>query len=296
MKIEIIKKDINFGGIVSDINITENLNSDIISSLDNKLNELCLLVFKKQKLNDDQQIKFSEYFGKIEGAGNNTTIRAMKERRLSDKFGDVSNLDVNNKPLKKTDNKRFFALGNRLWHTDASFKKIPAKYSLLSGRKVAKIGGETQFVDMRAAYDALSEEKKSMIKNLISYHSLIYSRQKLGLDMKKMISAEEIKNFTPVKQPLVRENKITKRKALFLASHIGKIEGMEKPDAILFVNDLIEHSTQENFLYTHYWDEDDLVIWDNRQSMHRGLYFNDQNEIRDVRRTTISGTEMLIDQ
>ena len=190
MKIEIIKKNINFGGIVSDININEDLNSDIIGNLDNKLNELCLLVFKKQKLNDDQQIKFSEYFGKIEGAGNNTTIRSMKERRLSDKFGDVSNLDVNNKPLKKSDNKRFFALGNRLWHTDASFKKIPAKYSLLSGRKVAKIGGETQFVDMRAAYDALSEEKKSLIKNLISYHSLIYSRQKLGLDMKKMISAE----------------------------------------------------------------------------------------------------------
>ena len=172
MKIEIIKKNINFGGIVSDINITEDLNGDIISNLDNKLNELCLLVFKKQKLTDDQQIKFSEYFGKIEGAGNNTTIRSMNERRLSDKFGDVSNLDVNNKPLKKSDNKRFFALGNRLWHTDASFKKIPAKYSLLSGRKVAKIGGETQFVDMRAAYDALSEEKKSLIKNLCKLVSL----------------------------------------------------------------------------------------------------------------------------
>ena len=119
----------------------------------------------------------------------------MKERRLSDKFGDVSNLDVNNKPLKNNDNKRFFALGNRLWHTDGSFKKFPAKYSLLSSRKVAKTGGETQFVDMRAAYDALSEDKKSRIKNLISYHSLIYSRQKLGLDMKEMVSAEEIKNF-----------------------------------------------------------------------------------------------------
>jgi alpha-ketoglutarate-dependent 2,4-dichlorophenoxyacetate dioxygenase len=201
----------------------------------------------------------------------------MKERRLSDKFGDVSNLDVNNKPLKNNDNKRFFALGNRLWHTDGSFKKFPAKYSLLSSRKVAKTGGETQFVDMRAAYDALSEDKKSRIKNLISYHSLIYSRQKLGLDMKEMVSAEEIKNFTPVKQPLVREN-------------------MEKPDTILFVNDFIEHSTQNKFLYTHNWDDGDLVIWDNRQSMHRGLYFNDQNEIRAVRRTTISGKEMLIDQ
>ena len=101
---------------------------------------------------------------------------------MSDSFGDVSNLDVNNRPLRKTDNKRFFALGNRLWHTDASFKKIPAKYSLLSGRKVAKIGGETQFADMRAAYDDLSTQTKYKLKNLISYHSLIYSRQRLGLN------------------------------------------------------------------------------------------------------------------
>ena len=296
MKIEIIKEDINFGGIVSEINITEDLNNTIINELDKKLNELCLLVFKKQKINDDQQIKFSKYFGKIEGAGNNTTIRSIKERRLSDSFGDVSNLDVNNRPLRKTDNKRFFALGNRLWHTDASFKKIPAKYSLLSGRKVAKIGGETQFADMRAAYDDLPRQIKHKIKNLKSYHSLIYSRQKLGLNMYEMVSAEEIINFKPVKQPLVRKNDFTKRKSIFLASHIGEIEGMEKPDTILFVNDLIEHSTKDKFLYTHNWDENDLIIWDNRQSMHRGLYFDDQNEIRDVRRTTISGTEMLIDQ
>ena len=121
MKIEIIKKDINFGGIVSGINITENLNNDIISSLDNKLNELCLLVFKKQKLNDDQQIKFSEYFGKIEGAGNNTTIRAMKERRLSDKFGDVSNLDVNNKPLK---GEIVIIVGGYDFSTDLNIEKL----------------------------------------------------------------------------------------------------------------------------------------------------------------------------
>ena len=149
---------------------------------------------------------------------------------------------------------------------------------------------------MRAAYDDLSTQTKYKLKNLISYHSLIYSRQRLGLNMYEMVSAEEINNFKPVKQPLVRENEITKRKSIFLASHIGEIEGMEKPDTILFVNDLIEHSTKDKYLYTHNWDENDLIIWDNRQSMHRGLYFDDQNEIRDVRRTTISGTDMLIDQ
>ena len=134
------------------------------------------------------------------------------------------------------------------------------------------------------------------IQQLICFHSLIYSRQRLGIDMYNMLSEEDIKNFKPVKQPMVRENNISKRKSIFLASHIGQIEGMEKPDTILFVNDLMEHCTQDKFLYTHQWDENDLVVWDNRQSMHRGLYFDDQNEIRDVRRTTISGTEMLIEQ
>jgi|TARA_B110000977_G_scaffold115946_1_gene149799 alpha-ketoglutarate-dependent 2,4-dichlorophenoxyacetate dioxygenase len=296
MRIEILNKKICFGGIVSNIDLTKDLDKNIIKKIDNELNNLCVLVFKNQKINDEQQLKFSKYFGEIEGAGKNTTIRKSNERRLSDSFGDVSNLDVNNKPFKKTDNKRYFALGNRLWHTDASFKKVPAKYSLLSGRKVAKVGGETQFSDMRSAYDKLLESKKKQIETMVCYHSLIYSRHRLGIDMHKMMSKEEIKNFEPVKQPLVRMNNLTKRKSIFLASHIGEIEGMEKPDTILFVNDLMEHCTKDMFLYTHQWDENDLVIWDNRQSMHRGLYYDDQNEIRDVRRTTISGSEMLIAQ
>ena len=296
MIIDIIKKKIGFGGVVSEIDLTADLHKEVIEKLEYALNNFCVLIFKKQKLNDEQQLKFSKYFGDIEEAGNDTTIRKKNERRIPDSFGDVSNLDKNNKPLKKTDIKRYFALGNRLWHTDASFKKIPAKYSLLSGRKVTKVGGETQFVDMRAAYDDLLENKKEQIQQLICFHSLIYSRQRLGIDMYNMLSEEDIKNFKPVKQPMVRENNISKRKSIFLASHIGQIEGMEKPDTILFVNDLMEHCTQDKFLYTHQWDENDLVVWDNRQSMHRGLYFDDQNEIRDVRRTTISGTEMLIEQ
>ena len=296
MIIDIINKKIGFGGIVSNIDLTKDLDKKTIKRIDAELNNLCVLVFKNQKINDGQQLKFSQHFGKIEGAGNNTTITKTNERRIPDAFGDVSNLDKNNKPFKKTDNKRYFALGNRLWHTDASFKKVPAKYSLLSGRKVAKVGGETQFSDMRAAYDVLSKEKKKKIEDMICYHSLIYSRQKLGIDMYKMLSDDEIKNFEPVKQPMIRENSFTKRKCIFLASHIGEIQGMEKPDSILFVNDLMEHCTKSDFIYTHEWDENDLVMWDNRQSMHRGLYYDDQIEIRDVRRTTISGSKMLIAQ
>ncbi len=296
MKIKIIKKDIGFGAIVSDLDIRLKLKSHEISKIHDALDKFTVLVFKKQKITDEEQLKFSENFGKIESAKNNTNITKSAERRISESFGDVSNLDKNNKPFKYNDIRRFFALGNQLWHTDASFKKIPALYSILSGRKVAKKGGETQFCDMRAAYDSLDNETKDKCKNMICYHSLQYSRAKLGFSMKDALSKDELKNFTPVKQPIIRYNKNTGRKSLFLASHIGLIEGMEIPHSLLFIGNLIEHSTQKEYTYTHVWDDDDLIMWDNRQVMHRGLAYDDLNEIRDMRRTTISGNEILIKQ
>ena len=211
----------------------------------------------------------------------------------------ISNLSLsrfNNKPFKKTDNKRYFALGNRLWHTDASFKKIPVTFSILSGRKVSSKGGETEFCDMRCGYKALSNEMKNKVENLIGEHSLQYSRGKLGFIMKDVLTNKELKKFKPVLQPLVRKNYVTDRKSLYLSAHLGLIKGWELADSILFINDLMEVCTRPDYIYSHKWEENDLVIWDNTQVMHRGRYFNDQKEIRDVRRTTIAGTEMLIDQ
>ena len=296
MKIKVIKSKIGFGGQVTNVDTSKHLAKDEVDEIEKAMNELTVLVFKNQKINDFQQIHFSKYFGEIEFARNNTNITKNNQRRLSDSFGDVSNLDKNNKPFKKSDNRRYFALGNRLWHTDASYKKIPVKYSILSGRKVAKKGGETQFADMRSAYYTLKEDLKKQIDDMVCEHSLIYSRSKLGFMIKELLTKKEIKNFFPVKQPMVRVNNFTGKKSLYLASHIGKIQGWDVPDSILFINDLIEHSTQKKFIYTHKWNDYDLVMWDNRQVMHRGLSYNDLIEIRDMRRTTISGTEILIDQ
>ena len=284
----------DFVGFVSDINLKEILSDTLIRELDTAVNKYAVLVFKDQNITDDEQVRFTEYFGKIEASGKTSNITKDKDRRLSSDLADVSNLDKDNKPFTLNDPRRIFNLGNRLWHTDSSFKPVPAKYSLLSGRNVSKEGGNTEFADMRSVYDNLDAKTKNKIEKMICEHSLIYSRQRLGFDMVRELSPDEIKNFKPVEQPLVRNNKLTNRKTVFLSSHIGKIKDWTRPDSMCFIDDLIEYATKEKFLYVHKWMQNDLVIWDNRQTMHRARAFDDLTEYRDMRRTTVLGEEKLI--
>lgn len=296
MNFKVLKSKIDFTAEVFGIDARQNISHEQKIQLTKLINEYAVIILKNQKINDDEQIKFSENFGFIEPAGTNTELTKITDRRLSLKMNDVSNLDKNNKPLTKSNQNRIFGLGNRLWHTDASFKKIPVTFSILSGRKVSSKGGETEFCDMRCGYKALSNEMKNKVESLIGEHSLQYSRGKLGFIMKDVLTNKELKKFKPVLQPLVRKNYVTDRKSLYLSAHLGLIKDWELADSILFINDLMEVCTRPDYIYSHKWEENDLVIWDNTQVMHRGRYFNDQKEIRDVRRTTIAGTEMLIDQ
>ena len=284
----------NFVGFVDGVDLKKDLDIKIVKEIDNAINKLSVLVFKDQNIDDSEQVRFTKYFGEIEASGSKSNITKAKDRRLSTDLADVSNLDKNNKPFTKDDPRRIFNLGNRLWHTDSSFKEIPAKYSLLSARNVSKEGGNTEFADMRSAYDNLESKIKNKIDTMICEHSLIYSRQRLGFDMVKELSSEEIKNFTPVEQPLVRKNKVTNRKTIFLSSHIGKIKNWIRPDSMCFIDDLIEYATQIKFKYIHEWSKNDLIIWDNRQTMHRARAYDDLKENRDMRRTTVLGEEKLI--
>ena len=284
----------NFVGFVYGVDLKNDLDIKIVKEIDNAINKLSVLVFKDQNIDDSEQVRFTKYFGEIEASGSKSNITKAKDRRLSTDLADVSNLDKNNKPFTKDDPRRIFNLGNRLWHTDSSFKEIPAKYSLLSARNVSKEGGNTEFADMRSAYDNLESKIKNKIDTMICEHSLIYSRQRLGFDMVKELSSEEIKNFTPVEQPLVRKNKVTNRKTIFLSSHIGKIKNWIRPDSMCFIDDLIEYATQLKFKYIHEWSKNDLIIWDNRQTMHRARAYDDLKEKRDMRRTTVLGEEKLI--
>ena len=194
--------------------------------------------------------------------------------------------------LARDDRKRLFAIGNRLWHSDSSFKAVPAKYSLLRAVRVPSKGGNTEFAHMGAAYEALDDETRALIEPLICEHSQMFSRDVIGF---REFSPEERERFKPVRQRLVRTLPRTGRKSLYLSSHAGTILGWQLPEARLLLRDLIEHATQREFVYSHKWQMNDLVMWDNRQTMHRGRPFP-VDEARDVRRTTISGDAPTVEQ
>ena len=247
--------------------------------------------WRDQEISDDEQMAFTKNFGDIENAeGGNIT----KEHELRLKRGmiDVSNLDRDGQPLQRDDRRRMFNLGNRLWHSDSSYRAIPAKYSLLTARIVASRGGNTEFADMRAAYDALDAETLALVEDLVCEHSLIYSRGSMGFTELTEIEREM---FRPVRQRLVRTHPVTGRKSLFLASHIGSIVGWPVPEARDLIRDLTEHATQRQFVYVHIWRQHDLVMWDNRQTMHRVRRF-DEGQPRDMRRTTVAGDAATVEQ
>jgi alpha-ketoglutarate-dependent 2,4-dichlorophenoxyacetate dioxygenase len=187
--------------------------------------------------------------------------------------------------MERDSRQRLFNLGNMLWHSDSSFRPIPAKYSLLSARVVNPVGGNTEYADMRAAYDALDPATQALIEDLVCEHSLMYSRGSLGmLDF----TDEERAMFRPVRQRLVRRHPVTGRKSLYLSSHAGAIEGMPMPEARILLRDLTEHATQPQFVYVHRWRPWDFVMWDNRRTMHRVRRYADDRP-RDMRRTTLAG-------
>ena len=280
-----------FAGEVSGLDITQPLGRDDVAAIEAGMDRYAVLVFHDQRLNDQQQQAFSRYFGELEStAGGNIT--QAQDRRLDPYMADVSNLDKDHKPLARDDRKRMFNLGNRLWHSDSSFRAVPAKYSLLSGRIVVDKGGRTEFADMRAAYDALDAATKIEIEDLVCEHSLLYSRGTLGFTD---LTEDERAMMHPVRQRLVRTHPVTGRKSLYLSSHIGSIIGWPVPEARSFIRDLAEHATQGQFTYAHAWRQWDLVMWDNRQLMHRVTRFDD-TQVRDVRRTTVAGDGLTVAQ
>ena len=282
----------DFAGEVAGIDCREPLDPQEVAAIEEGMDRYAVLVFHDQPLSDQQQLAFTRHFGALESYPTPGHIRRPQEQRLGPGIADFSNLDKEGKILSAEDRLWFFKLGDRLWHSDSSFRPIPAKYSLLSGRVIPSWGADTEFADMRAAYDALDPRTKAMVEGLVCEHSLIYSRAAIGFTD---LSPEETLAFKPVRQRLVRSHPVTGRKSLFLASHAGAILGWTVPEARMFLNELTEHATQREFVYSHKWRVGDLVMWDNRQTMHRGRRF-DRDEVRDVRRTTLAGDAPTIEQ
>jgi alpha-ketoglutarate-dependent 2,4-dichlorophenoxyacetate dioxygenase len=272
-----------FAGRASGLDITRPLNREQAAAIEAAMDQYGVLVFHGQHFNDETQLAFSRNFGALEEASGD--LNWGKARRLESALvNDISNLDNDNRVMARDDRKRLFSLGNRLWHSDSSFKAVPAKYSLLSARLIPSAGGNTEFADMRAAYDTLDDDTKAECEPLVCEHSQLYSRALLGFSD---FTEEDRERFKPVLQRLVRTHPSTGRKSLYLASHAGAIVGWPVPEARAFLRDLTEHATQRRFVYAHTWHQWDLVIWDNRATMHRARPF-DPKEVRDMHRTTVA--------
>jgi alpha-ketoglutarate-dependent 2,4-dichlorophenoxyacetate dioxygenase len=281
----------HFVGEVSGLDLRVPLTREQAVEVEAAMDKYAVLVFHDQDITDEQQLAFALNFGEREQARGGTIVK-KDEYRLTTGLNDVSNLGKDGKPLARDSRAHLFNLGNCLWHSDSSFRPIPAKFSLLSARVVNPKGGNTEFADMRAAYDALDDETKAEIEDLICEHSLMYSRGSLGfLDY----TDEEKAMFKPVLQRLVRTHPVHGRKSLYLSSHAGAILGMSMPEARLLLRDLTEHATQPEFVYVHKWKLHDLVMWDNRQTMHRVRRY-DQSQPRDMRRATVAGDTPTVAQ
>jgi alpha-ketoglutarate-dependent 2,4-dichlorophenoxyacetate dioxygenase len=285
MPIEVRRLHPMFVAEVGGIDLRQPMSDTTYAAVQAAIDRDAALVFRGDKLSEEQQVAFSQRFGPI--AAQNGVLQTGIERRVSAQLVDISNLDEQNRILSRDDRRRMFALGNQLWHTDSSFKRIPAKYSLLHAHAVTPEGGETQVADLRAAYDALPEKMKARLEGLVAEHSIFTSRAKLGFTE---FSAEERAALPPVHHPVVRVHPASKRRSLYLASHASHIVGWPVPDGRMLLHELIEHATQPQFVYTHTWQVGDLLMWDNRCTMHRGRPYDEANHRRDLRRATIDDT------
>jgi len=294
MSIQIRELTPGFVGEVIGADLSKPLAQEDVLAIDQGMDRLAVLVFHGQNITDEQQLEFSLNFGAIERPDRKSNITQDKDRRIRADMADISNLNKEHQPLGRNDRQRLFNLGNQLWHSDSSFRATPAKYSLLSGRICPSQGGNTEFADMRAAYDALDLRTKEKIEEIVCEHSLLFSRGSLGFD--DDLTEEEKQGFAPVRQSLVRVHPKSGRKSLYLSAHAGRIVGWPTPEARIFLRDLNEHATQGQFVYAHKWCAGDLVMWDNRQTMHRARPFEDTSEVRDMRRTTIAGEAMTATQ
>jgi alpha-ketoglutarate-dependent 2,4-dichlorophenoxyacetate dioxygenase len=280
----------DFVGEVSGVDIRAGVGPAEAAAIEDGMDRYGVLVFRGQDIDDAQQIAFSRHFGPLELATGD--IVQGGARRLSMEVNDISNLHQDGSVMARDDRKRLFSLGNMLWHSDSSFKATPAKFSLLSARVIPGTDGNTEFADMRAAWDALDPAMQAQVRDLITEHSQIYSRGVLGFTE---FTPEELAKWQPVPQRLVRRHPRTGRLSLFLSAHAGAIQGWPVPEARALLRDLTEHATQREFVHAHVWQPHDLVMWDNRVTMHRARRY-DATKVRDLHRTTVADVASTLEQ
>jgi len=271
----------HFVAEVSSIDLRNVHDPETLAGIRAGMDQYAVLVFHDQPFTDAEQLAFAR---RLDGELHTRTgSRAIGKNRLGDEaLSDISNLDENGEIMKSDNRRRMYVLGNRLWHTDASFQDPAGRYSMLSARVVPPVPADTEFADMRAAYDALPQEMKTKIEGLRVHHSIAHSRQMLGFEF----SQDEQEMLKGAVHPLVRTIPRAGRKSLYVAAHASKILGWPVPEGRLLLHELMEHATRPEFVYCHRWRVGDLVIWDNRATMHRARPFDDTRYRREMRRVT----------
>jgi alpha-ketoglutarate-dependent 2,4-dichlorophenoxyacetate dioxygenase len=266
------------------VDIASPIGPDTAAAIQRGMDQYAVLVFRRSTpLTTEEQFAFTRSLGELEAPYK--AIHPEQGARLTRPgLSDISNLGPGDRILPRGDRKRLFGLGNRLWHSDSSYKTVPARYSALCAHVIPPEGGDTEFADMRAAWDMLDPRMQDTVKDLVAEHSRLYSKGALGFDF----TEDEVRAFAPVRQPLVRRHPSSGRVSLFLSSHAGRIVGWPVPEAMLLLKELTEHATQRELVYRHKWRLGDLVMWDNQATMHRARPFDDEKYPRDLRRTTLT--------
>ncbi len=292
MSITVTPTHPEFVAEISGVDVAQPLKPTDRQTIEDAINRYAVVVFRGQTLDDEKQVAFAGNFGPIESSALKLRHRDIKHRIESSQVADISNLDGDGNVMKPDARRRLDGLANRLWHTDASFRAVPGALSMLYAHVIPEEGGDTEFADMRAAYDALPEAKKKELEGLVAEHSIWRSREQLGV---VQYTAEERASLPPVPQRVVRTHPGSHRKTLYLAAHASHILGLPVADGRLIILDLIEHATQPRFVHAHRWAKGDLVIWDNRCTMHRARPF-DTTRVRDLRRVTTRDVASTLEQ
>ena len=282
MSISIYPVTSGFVAEVGDIDLARPA-ADDLAAVKDAFWKYAVLIFPDQQLTAQQHIDFAKAFGPIET--DRVLDQDRAQPRLDQSFADISNLDPTGKIWAGASRQRMYKAGNKLWHTDSSFKYRPGLCSLLYATTIAPTGGHTEFADQRAAYDALPQGMKEKLAGRIAEHCIATSRRRSGFTD---FSADEAKRLPPVPQALVRTIPQSGRKSLYVASHAGRVLGMPEADGRALIDQLLAHVTQRQFVYTHRWRAHDLVMWDNRCTLHRGTDYDDLRWVRDMRRATVS--------
>jgi alpha-ketoglutarate-dependent 2,4-dichlorophenoxyacetate dioxygenase len=280
--IAVTPKGEQFGAEVRGVDLRKPVPFETFCAIEAAFNRYSVLVFPGQALTDGEQIAFSELFGPQEAVANYTGVQKF---RLEGAISDLSNLDPEGKIWGEESERRLFNRGNLLWHTDSSFKHVPALASALSAREIPPEGGETEFCDLRAAYDALPQQQKARIHGLVVEHSIFRSRSLLGVTN---FHPGLMQAMPPVQQRLVRRHPGSGRNTLYLASHASHVIGWPLAEGRALIEELMAFATQRRFVYQHRWALHDLVMWDNRCTMHRGLPYDDLKYRRVMHRTTVA--------